>query len=72
MATEQEIHQLIGRAVADADFRAKLVEDPEKAVAGTGIELSEQQLAALKQTDLKGLSADLDERLPKTVQPTWA
>jgi predicted DNA binding protein len=75
MATQKEIHELIGRAVADADFRAKLVEDPEKAVKETGLELTEEQMATLKQADLKGFSSDLDERLSKsavgTVQPSW-
>ena len=71
MATQKEIHELIGRAVADADFRARLVEDPEKTVKDAGFELTEEQLASLKQADLKGLSADLDERLSKTVQPSW-
>jgi hypothetical protein len=71
MATQKEIHELIGHAVADADFRASLVEDPEKTVKEAGLDLTPEQLAALKQADLKGLSADLDERLSKTVQPSW-
>lgn len=78
MATEKEMHELVGRAVANADFRARLVEDPEKAVKEFGFDLTEEQMAALKQADLKGLSADLDERLSKSVgfggvgaEPTW-
>jgi hypothetical protein len=61
----KEIHELIGRVVADTDFRAGLVEDPEKAVKEAGYDLTEEQIAALKAQDLKALSADLDERLSK-------
>jgi hypothetical protein len=78
MATKKEIHELIGRAVADADFRASLVEEPETAVKDAGFDLTEEQLAALKRVDLKGLGADLDERLSKEVamggvgvHPSW-
>ena len=67
MATKKQIHELIGRAVADPTFRASLVEDPEKAARDAGYELTEGQLAALKQADLEGFSADLDERLSKQV-----
>jgi hypothetical protein len=65
MATKKEMHELIGRMVADADFRASLVEDPDKAIKEAGYELTEEQLAAFKERDLKALSADLDERLSK-------
>jgi hypothetical protein len=67
MATKKEIHELIGRAVADPAFRASLVEDPEKAVKDAGYDLTEEQLAALKQVDITGAGADLDERLSKEV-----
>ena len=65
MATEKEMHELIGRAIADPEFRARLVQDPEKAVAETAYELTEEQLAGLKATDLQALSEGLDERLSK-------
>jgi len=67
MATEKEMHELIGRAVADPEFRAALIEDPEKAIAEIGYELTEEQLAGLKATDLKTLSEGLDERLSKEI-----
>ena len=65
MATENQMYELIGRMVADPAFRASLVEDPEKAVKDAGYELTEEQMAALTERDLKALSADLDERLSK-------
>ena len=78
MATEKQIHELIGRTMADADFRASLVEDPEKAVKEAGYDLTEEQLAALKKADLAGFSTDLDDRLSKEVgfggvgaTPSW-
>jgi hypothetical protein len=67
LATEKDIHELIGRAVADPAFRASLVEDPEKAVKEAGFDLTEEQLATLKQVDIKGVGADLEERLSKEV-----
>jgi len=67
MATKKQIHELIGRAVADPAFRASLVEDPEKAVKDAGYDLTDEQMAALKQADLEGFSADLEERLSKQV-----
>ena len=42
MATQKQIHELIGRTVADPAFRASLVEDPEKAVKEAGYELTEE------------------------------
>jgi hypothetical protein len=71
MATQREMHELIGRAVADAEFRAGLVEDPEMAVKEAGFDLTEEQMAGLKQADLRGFSADLDERLSKSVGWAW-
>ena len=65
LATEKELHELIGRSVADPEFRAALLEDAEKALAEAGYELTEEQLAALKATDLKALNEALDERLSK-------
>jgi len=72
MATDKEIHELIGRMVADPAFRGSMVEDPEKAVKETGYDLTEEQMAALKERDLKALSADLDERLSKEAHWNFA
>jgi hypothetical protein len=62
MATEKEMYELVGRAVTDTDFRALLAEDPAKAAAGLGIELTEEQAAGLKAADLQGGLESLDER----------
>ena len=66
MATEKEIHQLVGRAVVDAEFRKKLMADPENTVKEAGYDLTDEQLKALKSIDGKGLALVLDETLPKS------
>jgi hypothetical protein len=65
MATEKELSELIGRAVTDLDFRAQLIEDPEKAIKDAGYDITEEQLAGLKAVDLGSLSDTLGERLSK-------
>ncbi|MBM3133917.1 MAG: hypothetical protein FJZ89_01230 [Chloroflexi bacterium] len=67
MATEKEMYELIGRAVMDAEFRKKLMADPEQAAKEAGFTLTAEQLAALKSAEGKGLAAVLEERLPKTL-----
>jgi hypothetical protein len=65
MATEKEMYELLGRALADAEFRAALAEDPQKAAAGLGFSLTEEQLAGLQASDLAQAAEGLDERLSK-------
>lgn len=65
MATESEMHELIGRAVASSDFRAALLADPERTLREAGCQLTDEQLARLKATDLEALCEGLDERLSK-------
>jgi len=67
MATEKEMYELIGRAVVDAEFRKKLLENAEQAAKEAGYTLTAEQLAALKSVEGKGLAAVLEERLPKSV-----
>lgn len=66
MATQKEIHELIGRVVADPDFRASLADDPENAVKDAGYDLTEEQMDALKQADMKAMGEDLEARLSKS------
>jgi hypothetical protein len=67
MATDKEMYELIGRAVADAKFRQKMMANPEQAAKEAGYALTADQLAALKSAEGKGLAAVLDERLPKSI-----
>ena len=66
MATQDDLRTVAGKAVADPEFRQKLIDDPEAAVKEAGIELTPEQIQALKEMDKEqfeeGIS-DLDERL---------
>jgi hypothetical protein len=66
MATHEDLRAVAGKALADPEFRKKLIDNPEAAVKEAGIELSEEQMQALKEMDKeqfeKGL-AEIDERL---------
>ena len=64
MATQKEMHELIGRAVVDTDFRKKLMANPENAVKEAGFNLTEEQFKELG-IEGKGLAAVLDESLSK-------
>ncbi len=65
MATQKEMYELLGRAVVDAEFRARLMEDPAKAAKEEGFELTEEQIKAIKEADLKEMPEALGERLAK-------
>ena len=66
MATQDDLRTVAGRVVADPEFRQKLLDDPESAVKEAGIELTEEQMTALKEMDKEQFEqgmAELDERL---------
>jgi predicted DNA binding protein len=67
VATQKEIHELIGRVVTDPDFRARIADDPEAAVKDAGYDLTEKQMNALKQADVVALGEDLEDRLSKSI-----
>jgi Ribosomally synthesized peptide prototyped by Frankia Franean1_4349. len=65
MASQKEMYEVLGHALADAEFRAALMADPVKAVKEAGYKLTEEQMAMLKKTDFSALSEGLGERLSK-------
>ncbi len=65
MATEKEMYELLGRLLTDEDLRKAVLEDPVKAATGLGIDLTQEQAAALQASDLSGVLQGLDERLSK-------
>ena len=69
MATEKEMHEVIGRALVDPDFRASLKESPEAAVKAAGYELTAEQLAALREADLSTAAESLGDRISKEIRP---
>lgn len=59
--------ELIGRAIQDADFRRRLLADPESAVKAEGYALDRDQIEALQELDpeaideaIEALVGDLD------------
>jgi hypothetical protein len=66
MASQKEIQDLIGKAMADAEFGASLLADPAKAAKSLGYDLTEDQVAGFKASDLSSAEG-LDERLSKYI-----
>ena len=69
MATEKEMHEVIGRALVDPDFRTSLKDNPETAAREAGYELTPEQLAALREADLPAVAEDLGKRISKEMRP---
>lgn len=69
MATQDDLRAVAGKALADPEFRQKLMDDPEAAVKEAGINLSDEQMKSLKEIDKEQFEQDLaefDERLTMT------
>jgi hypothetical protein len=49
-APSPALEQLIGKAVAEPDFRQQLIDNPEEAIQSAGIELSQEELQAITGT----------------------
>jgi hypothetical protein len=64
--SETKMNELIGRAIADPDFRAALIADPDKAVKEAGYELTDEEIASLREIDLQAKAEELGERLSKS------
>lgn len=63
----ESVQQVIGRAVVDAEFRQKLIDNAREACAG--YDLTEEELVALEALDaesLKAFAGTLDARISKT------
>ncbi len=69
MATEKEFYELIGRAIADGEFRGQMKEDPQAAAASVGVELSPEQEEQLRRADLGTLATELEQRASKFCSP---
>ena len=65
MASEKEMYEIIGRAVADKNFRMALMKDPKKATGELGYTLTEEQIAMLKESELGKISEELNTRISK-------
>ncbi len=60
-----EIGKLMDQWVGDPNFRAELRKDPTTAVRKTGIQLSKEEMEALKQVDWNCTDEELKTRLSK-------
>ena len=66
MTDKSKLREIAGKALADPDFRQKLLADPVTAVSEAGYELTTEQIEALKDMNREQLEqglTDLDERL---------
>lgn len=73
MASTEQIQNIIGEAITNEGFRARLLEDPAAAVHEFGYELSDEQvnqLVNLDKTEIEGLLTDVEERLSKAGSPS--
>ncbi len=64
------MQELLGRALADEEFRARWFDDPQQAAREAGYELTAAQLAAVKASDLQSIAERLDSRLIKKPEQT--
>ncbi len=65
--SQEAVQQVIGRAITDAEFRQRLIDDARAACAG--YDLTEEELDALEALDqesLKAFAGTLDSRLSKS------
>lgn len=72
MSSTEQIQNIIGEAVSNEEFRAKLIEDPVTAVREHGYELTDEQveqLTNLDKSEIEGLLTDVEERLSKAGNP---
>jgi len=62
--------EVLEKLIGDEEFRTSFFEDAEAALAKAGLELSEEELAALQKIDqtlIASFLSDVDERLSKTI-----
>jgi len=72
MATEEDLRAVAGKAIADPAFRQKLMDDPEAAVKEAGIDLSPEQMDALKNMDKAELEKGMTELDSRLTMACWA
>jgi len=70
--SKETLQTVIGKAVADDQFREALFANPDKALAG--YDLTKDEVAALKSVDaetMESLAGGLDERISKAFIIGW-
>jgi hypothetical protein len=69
--SQSEIERLIGRALLDAEFRARLLEQPQTVIRDEQFDLTPEEIASLERippATVRSLARYLDQRL---VQVGW-
>jgi len=65
MKDKSKVYEVIGRAIADPDFRAAFIEDAEKAIREAGYELTAEELASLREelaeVDLEAAAGEVSQ-----------
>ncbi len=61
MTEVDNLRAIVAKAITDEKFCKKLMEDPEAAVKEAGIDLSSEQLKALKEMDKEKFNLALSE-----------
>ena len=65
MTDTDPIREIVCRAISDPEFRAGLVSDAEATLAAAGIDVTAEQIAAIKQMDVGDIAEDVDDRISK-------
>lgn len=68
MATQAQMERLIGKALLDEQFRALLLENPEKAARQMRYRLDGVQAARIRSLDAKALDA-LADNFGRAIEP---
>jgi restriction endonuclease Mrr len=71
MATQDDLRAVAGKALADDEFRQKLMDDPEAAVKESGFELNDEQMKALKEMDREQFEQGLDDLDKRLTMGCW-
>jgi hypothetical protein len=72
MASQDDLRLVAGKALSDPEFRQKLIDDPQAAIEGAGLELSDEQMKALKEMDKEQLEQGLTEFDERLTMGCWA
>ncbi len=59
MANRNKLYKFIGRMIADPEFRAALLADPDKVMREAGYEFTEEEKAILRGIDLHVIADEL-------------
>jgi hypothetical protein len=71
MAETDDLRGVAGKALADLEFRKKLIENPEAAVKEAGFDLSGEQMKALKEMDKETFDKGLEELDKRLTMGCW-